>query len=111
MTKTRSMGKQNKGSKSYSKAILKAAIKVKSSQKRLAFDFDFSGSKGDDSSDEEPPKCRHRKKVKQVTKVDKEVENELEGVAIEVVDSEEPDEKPDDEHHRAAQKDNVVSTT
>ncbi len=110
MTKTRSMGKQNKGSKSYSKAILKAAIEVKSFQKCLVFDSDSSGSKGDDSSNEEPPKCRHHKKVKQVTEVDEEVENELEDVMIEVVDSEEPDEEPDDECHGAAQKDSVVST-
>ncbi len=111
MTKTRSMGKQNKGSKFYSKAILKAAIKVKSSQKRSVFDSDSSGSKDDDSSDEEPPKCQHCKKVKQVTKVDEEVENELEDIAIEVVDSKKPDEEPDDERRGAAQKDNMVSTT
>ena len=110
MTKTRSMGKQNKGSKSYSKAILKAAIKVKSFQKCLVFDSDSSESKDDDSSDEELPKRWHCKKVKQVTKVDEEVENELEDVVIEVVDSEEPNKESDDERRRAAQKDNVVST-
>jgi hypothetical protein len=109
MTKTRSTGKQTRGSKSYSKAILKAAIEVKSSRKRSAFDSDSSGSK--ESSDEEPPKRRRHKKAKQVTEVDEEVENEVEDVAIEVVDSEEPDEEPDEERRGAAQKDNVVSTT
>src|SRR5258708_32147517 len=89
MTKT---GKQNKGSKAYltSKAVLKAAIEVKNCQKRSASDSDSSRSRDDNSSDEEPPKRHHRKKVKPATEEDEEVDNELEGIKVEVVDSEEP---------------------
>jgi hypothetical protein len=109
MTKSRSTGKRNKGSKSYSKAVLKAAIEVKNCRKRSASDSDSSESKDDDSSDGAPPKRRHRKKVKPVTEVDEEVENELEEVAIEVVESEEPGEEPDEERRGTAQT-NKVST-
>ena len=108
MTKT---GKQNKGSKAYltSKAVLKAAIEVKNCWKRLASDSDSSRSKDDNSSDEEPPKHHYHKKVKPATEVDEEVDNELEGIEVEVVDSEEPGEEPEDEHRGTAQKDKKVS--
>ncbi len=101
------MGKQNEGSKSYSKAVLKAAIEVKNCWKCLTSDSDSSESKDDDSSDNKPPKCWHRKKVKPVTEVEEEVENELEEVAVEVVELEKPGEEPDEECHGTAQKDKV----
>ena len=110
MTKSRSTAKRNKGSKGYSKAVLKAAIEVKNCRKRSASDSDSSANRANSSSDDEPPK-RRRKKVKPATDVDEEVDDEPEDVEIEVVDSEEPDEEPDEERCGAAQKDNVVSTT
>ena len=77
-----------------SKAVLKAAIEVKNCRKRSASDSDSSRSRDDNSSDEEPPKRHHRKKVKPATEVDEEVDNELEGIKVEVIDSEEPGEEP-----------------
>src|SRR5258708_35545313 len=103
MTKT---GKQNKGSKAYLtlKAVLKAAIEVKNCRKCSASDSDSSRSRDDNSSDEEPPKHHHRKKVKPAIEEDEEVDNELEGIEVEVVDSEEPGEEPEDEGGGHSQK-------
>src|SRR5258708_14689334 len=108
MTKT---GKRNKGSKAYltSKAVLKAAIEVKNCRKCSASDSDSSRSRDDNSSDEEPPKCNHRKKVKPATEEDEEVDNELEAIEVEVIDSEDPGEEPEDERRGTAQKDKKVS--
>jgi hypothetical protein len=91
MAKVKTTGKRNKGSKSYSsKAVLKAAIKVKNCRKRSASNSNSSGSNSSkDSSDEEPPKRRHRKKVKPAKEVDEEVDNEVEEVEVEIVNSSE----------------------
>ena len=104
MTKSRTTSKRNKGSKTCSKAVLKAAIEVKNCRKHSVSDSDSSG-RDNGSSDEEPPKCRRRKKVKPMTKVE-EVDDELEVVEVEeVVDSEEPGEEQEDERRGTAQKD------
>ena len=66
----------------------------------------FSGS-NDDSSDDAPSKCSHRKKIKPATKMDEEIESVPEEVEIEVVDSESSDEEPEVEHWRTAQKNKV----
>src|SRR5258707_6289279 len=96
MTKT---GKGNKGSKTYltSKAILKAAIEVKNCRKCSASDSDSSRSRDDNSSDEEPPKHHHCKKVKPATEVDEEEDDELEGIEVEGIHSQERGEEPVDQ--------------
>ncbi|KAF8469357.1 hypothetical protein DFH94DRAFT_795794 [Russula ochroleuca] len=78
-----STGKRNKGhSRKYSKAILKAAIKVKNCQKQSASKSESTESRND-SSDEEPRTSRVRKKVKQAIDIDEEVKNEQEEVEVE----------------------------
>jgi hypothetical protein len=93
-----STGKRNKGhSRKYSKAILKAAIKVKNCQKQSASESESTESRND-SSDEEPRTSRVRKKVKQAIDIDEEVKNEQEEVEVEVIDEEElNEEEPDEE--------------
>ena len=66
-----------------------------------------SSKSEDDSLDKGPPKCCYYKKVKPMTEVDEEVDNEQEEVEIEVVDSEELGEKPEEEHRQSAQKNKI----
>ena len=107
MTKKRSTGKRNKGSKAYSKAVLKAAIEVKNCQKCLAFNLGDSSGSDDDSSDDALTKRLHCKKVRPATEVDEEVESVPKEVKVEVVDLESPGEEPEVEHWGTAQKDKV----
>ncbi len=78
----------------------------KNCQKCLVSNSESSES-GDDSLNEGPPKCHHCKKVKPMTEVNEEVDNEQEEVEIEVVDSEELGEKPEEEHRQSAQKNKI----
>ena len=107
MTKKRSIGKRNKGSKAYSKAVLKAAIKVKNCRKCLASDSGDSSESDGNSSDDTTTKRLHCKKVRSATEVDEKVESVLEEVEVEVVDSELLGEEPEVEHRETAQKDKV----
>ncbi len=84
MIKPKSTGKRGKSShfKDYSKAILKVAIKVKNCRKCSVSNSESSKSE-DDSLDKGPPKCCHYKKVKPMTEVDEEVDNEQKEVKVE----------------------------
>jgi hypothetical protein len=96
--------RRNKTTKAYSKAILKAAIKVKNCRKHSASDSDSSGS--NDSSEEEPASNarprRVRKKVKRAdASADEEEDDEKEVVEVEVIDDEKPgEEEPEEERER-----------
>ena len=98
--------KQNKGFKSaYSKPVLKAAIEVKGCQNCSAvLDSDSSASM-EGSFDKAPLKhhccCQQKSRLNE----DKVVDNEPEEHAIEIVDSEEPQ----DERQGTMQKKNKVS--
>ena len=97
--------RRNKGSKSYSKAVVKAAIKVKNCRKHSISESDSSGD--DDTSDEEAKTRKARKRVKHTTGVDEEVEDVQNNV--EVIDMEELDDELDDERPRgSAQRHNKV---